>query len=77
MQYVTITPETSNVHDITEKVRKGFCNENLILVQANGLKIEENSITSGEFFPITYRSIVDWLFWIQTESNLFFKFNFS
>jgi hypothetical protein len=53
MQYVTITSETANVNDITEKVKICFDNRNLILVQANGLRIEENETTNGKYYSFS------------------------
>ena len=52
MQYFTIT--NPNVHDITEIARKGFENDNIIIVQANGLKIEESEIINGTINKIVF-----------------------
>lgn len=49
LQYFHITPVESNVETVTEKVRNGFDNANLILVQSNGYKIEDNEATRGMY----------------------------
>jgi len=47
MQYFNIQTETANVVDITTMVRRGFEDDNLILVQAIGFRLEENETTRG------------------------------
>ena len=42
-----ITEDSANVQDITERTREGFAGSSLVLVQANGLRIEENAVTRG------------------------------
>ena len=42
-----IDEESANVVDVTTKVRSGFGDENLILVNANGLRIEDSDATRG------------------------------
>ena len=41
MLHYDITEDSANVQDGTEKAREGFVKSNLVLVQANGLKIED------------------------------------
>lgn len=38
---------TANVQDLTEKVRNGFENADLVPVQAIGLRFEDNEIAKG------------------------------
>ncbi|XP_066914772.1 uncharacterized protein [Clytia hemisphaerica] len=45
MQFFNIDEGSANVTDITAKCRDGFGNENVLLVQANGLRIEDNVVT--------------------------------
>jgi len=45
--YFNIDEETANVTDITTKIREGFGEQNLILVQPNGLRIEDANVTRG------------------------------
>lgn len=52
MRYFQIDAESCNVHDITEKTRRAFQNDNLVLVQSNGLKIESSEATSGNIYII-------------------------
>lgn len=47
MQFFNITEESANLADITEKVRNGFEINDLVLIQANGLRIEDNDVTRG------------------------------
>ena len=47
MQYVSINEDNCNVADIMEKVRSDYEKRNLVLVQANGLRIEDNGVTRG------------------------------
>lgn len=42
-----IEEEQANLQDITEKARNGFGNNDLILIQSNGLRIEDNEVTRG------------------------------
>lgn len=52
LQYFHITHAESNVETVTEKVRVGFDDPNLILVQSNGYKIEDNEATRGTIIAI-------------------------
>ena len=52
MLHFNITSAIANVQDLTEQVRSGFENADLVLVQANGLRFEDNEITRG--IPITH-----------------------
>ena len=47
MLHFNITSSIANVQDLTEEVRSGFENADLVLVQANGLRFEDNEITRG------------------------------
>ena len=47
MLHFNITNAIANVQDLTEQVRSGFENADLVLVQANGLHFEDNEITRG------------------------------
>ena len=47
MLHFNITSTSANVQDLTERVRSGFENADLVLVQANGLRFEDNEITRG------------------------------
>ena len=47
MLHFNITSPIANVQDLTEEVRSGFENADLVLVQANGLRFEDNEITRG------------------------------
>ena len=47
MQYFQIDDGNSNVQDLTQKVRDGFAQPNLVLVQSNGLRIEDNLVTQS------------------------------
>ena len=47
MLHFNIISTSANVQDLTEKVRSGFENVDLVLVQANGLRFEDNEITRG------------------------------
>ena len=49
MLHFNITSTSANVQDLTEKVRSGFENVDLVLVQANGLRFEDNEVTRGIF----------------------------
>lgn len=42
-----ITGNNANVQDLTEKVRNGFENADLVPVQAIGLRFEDNEIAKG------------------------------
>ena len=53
MQFFNIDEGSANVTDITAKCRDGFGNENLLLVQANGLRIEDNAVTQSEYIVNT------------------------
>ena len=48
MMYFNITEETANVQDITERVREDFEDNSLVLVQANGLRVEDSVVTRGK-----------------------------
>ena len=41
------TSTSANAQNSTEQVRSAFENANLVLVQANGLCLEDNEITRG------------------------------
>ena len=45
MLHFNITEDSANVQDITERAREGFAKSSLVLVQANGLRIEDNAMT--------------------------------
>ena len=47
MLHFNITSTSANVQDWTEQIRSGFENADLVLVQANGLRFEDNEITRG------------------------------
>ena len=57
MLHFNITSAIANVQDLTEQVRSGFENADLVLVQANGLRFEDNEITRG--IPITHAWYTD------------------
>ena len=57
MQYVSINEENRNAVDITEKVRSDYENHNLVLVQANDLRIEDNGVTRGIYFKFSLYTI--------------------
>ena len=42
-----IIEDSANVQDVTERAREGFTERTLVLVQANGLRIEDNAATTG------------------------------
>ena len=50
MQYLTIREEEGSVVSITVKERQSFGNKSLILVQANGFKMEDTDTTRGKFY---------------------------
>ena len=56
MQYLIIREEEASVVSITAKVRQSFGNKSLILVQANGFKMEDTYTTRGKFYlkDLTY-----------------------
>ena len=47
MLHFNITEDSPNVQDITERSREDFAKSSLVLVQANGLRIEDNAVTRG------------------------------
>ena len=47
MLHFSITEDSANVQDVTERAREGFTESTLVLVQANGLRIENNAVTRG------------------------------
>ena len=47
MKYFSINEDSANVHDITEMVRSSFEDQNLILVQSNGCRLEDTEATRG------------------------------
>ena len=47
MLHLNITSTSANVQDLAEQVRSGFENADLVLVQVNGLRFEDNEITRG------------------------------
>ena len=47
MLHLNITSTSANVQDLAEQIRSGFENADLVLVQANGLRFEDNEITRG------------------------------
>ena len=47
MLHFSITEDRANVQDVTERAREGFTESTLVLVQANGLRIENNAVTRG------------------------------
>jgi len=59
IQYFHVTDEECSVDQITEKAREGFGNDNLILVQANGLKVEDSDVTKGIKYTLYYISNVN------------------
>lgn len=48
MQYFHLTENECNLQTVTTKVREGFNDDALILVQANGYRIEDNEATRGK-----------------------------
>ena len=57
MLHFNITSAFANGQDLTEQVRSGFENAGLVLVQANGLRFEDNEITRG--ISITHAWYID------------------
>ena len=59
MQYLAIREEEESVVSITAKVRQSFGNKSLILVQANGFKMEDTDTTRGKFYlkDLTYWNV--------------------
>ena len=47
MLHLNITSTSAHVQDLAEQIRSGFENADLVLVQANGLRFEDNEITRG------------------------------
>ena len=47
MLHFSITEDSANVQDVTERAREGFTESTLVLAQANGLRIENNAVTRG------------------------------
>ena len=47
MLHFNITEDSANVQDKTEKAREDFAESSLVLVQPNGLRIENNVVTRG------------------------------
>ena len=47
MLHFNITEDSANVQGVTERAREGFAESSLVLVQANGLGIEDNATTRG------------------------------
>ena len=45
--FFSIDEDTANVVDVTAKIRSGFGDESLILVNSNGLRIEDSDVTRG------------------------------
>ena len=43
MFHFNITEGSANVQDVTERARESFAESTLALVQANGLRIEDNA----------------------------------
>ena len=85
MQYFPIDEQCSNVQDITNLAREGFGKPSLILVQANGLKIEDSPVTQCMFcitsvlliylfifiiFWIVIRNVKHWALKIWRKSRL-------
>ena len=52
--YFNINEATANLNDVEKKVREGFENENLILVNSNGLKIEDSEATRSKHFILFF-----------------------
>ena len=48
MLHFNITEDNADVQDITERDRGGFEESSLVLVQANGLRIENNAVEEEE-----------------------------
>ena len=66
MLHFNITSAFANGQDLTEQVRSGFENADLVLVQGNGLRFEDNEITRG--ISIThawYTNIVRLMLWYK------------
>ena len=42
-----ITEDSANVQDVPERAQEVFAENGLVLVQANGLRIEDNAVTRG------------------------------
>ena len=57
MHYVSISEDNRNAVDITEKVRSDFEKHNLVLVQANGLRIEDNGVTRGIYLKLSLYTV--------------------
>ena len=57
MLHFNITSTSANVQDLTEQVKSAFEKADLVLVQANGLRFEDNEITRG--IPITHAWYTD------------------
>ena len=47
MKYFSINEDSANVHNIKEMVRSSFEDQNLILVQNNGCRLEDTEATRG------------------------------
>ena len=42
-----MTEDSANVQDVPERAQEVFAENGLVLVQANGLRIEDNAVTRG------------------------------
>ena len=47
MKYFSVNEESANVHDITEMVRSSFEDQNIILVQSNGCRLDDTEPLRG------------------------------
>ena len=54
---MSINKNNCNAVDITEKVRSDFENHSLVLVQVNGLRIEDNGVTWGIYLKFILYTI--------------------
>ena len=57
MQYLSISEDNDNAVDITEKVRSDFENHNLVLVQANGLRIDDHGVIRGIYLKFSLYTV--------------------
>ena len=49
MQYINVNNTNANVPDITSKARELFNNPGLVLVQSNGMRVEDNAVTQSKY----------------------------
>ena len=64
--HFNITSTSANVQDLIEQVQSGFENADLVLVQANGLRFEDDGITRGiSIAPAYYLHIARLILWYK------------